>query len=55
MFQHYREILRQLAVSNLPIYTSISNAAFRNTVYNLKLFHIGFMLLKSQCSKSLKH
>jgi len=34
MFRHYRVILRQLVINNLPSYTSISNAAVGNTVYN---------------------
>jgi len=53
MFRHYRVILRELLINTLPSYTSISNAAVGNTIYNLKLFHIGFMLFKSQCLKSL--
>jgi len=32
MFRHYR--VRQLVVSTLPRYTSISNAAVGNTVYS---------------------
>ena len=32
----------------------MSNAAVGNTVYNLKLFHVGFMLLKSQYYKIFK-
>jgi hypothetical protein len=32
MFRHYRVILRQLVINTLPSYTSISNAAFGNTV-----------------------
>jgi hypothetical protein len=27
MFQHYRFILKELVINNLPSYTSISNAA----------------------------
>jgi predicted transcriptional regulator len=34
MFRHYRVILRELVINTLPRYTSISNAAVRNTVYN---------------------
>jgi len=34
MFRHYRVILRQLVINNLPRYTSISNAAVGNTIYN---------------------
>jgi hypothetical protein len=34
---------------------SMSNADVGNTIYNLKLFHIGFMLLKYQCLKTLKY
>jgi len=36
MFRHYRVILRQLVISTLPSYTSISNAAVCNTIYNFK-------------------
>jgi len=55
MFRHYPVILRQLVVSTLPSYTIISNAAVGNTVYNLNLFHIRFLLFKSQRLKSLKY
>jgi len=34
MFCHYRVILRELVINALPSYTSISNAAVGNTVYN---------------------
>jgi len=34
MFRHYRVILRQPVINTLPSYTSISNAAVGNTVYN---------------------
>jgi len=34
MFRHYRVILRQLVNNTLPSYTSISNAAVGNTIYN---------------------
>jgi len=34
LFRHYRVILRELVISILPSYTSISNAAVGNTVYN---------------------
>jgi hypothetical protein len=34
MFRHYRVILRELVINTLPSYTSISNAAVGNTVYN---------------------
>ena len=34
MFRHYRVILRQLVINTLSSYTSISNAAVGNTVYN---------------------
>jgi len=34
MFRHYRVILRELVISTLPSYTSISSAAVGNTVYN---------------------
>jgi hypothetical protein len=47
MFRNYRVILRQPVTNTLPSYISMSNAAVGNTIYNLKLFHIGFVLLKS--------
>ena len=53
MFRYYYVILRGLVINTLPSYVSISNAASANTIYNLKLFLITFMLLKSQCLKSL--
>ena len=34
MFRHYRVILRELVNNTLPSYTSISNAAVANRVYN---------------------
>jgi len=34
MFRHYRVILRELVINTLPSYTSISNAAVGNAVYN---------------------
>jgi hypothetical protein len=34
MFWHYRVILRELVINTLPSYTSISNAAVGNTVFN---------------------
>ena len=34
MFRHYPVILRQPVINTLPSYTSISNAAVGNTVYN---------------------
>jgi len=34
MFRHYRAILRELVNNTLPSYTSISNAAVGNTIYN---------------------
>jgi len=34
MFRHYRIILRELVINKLPSYTSISNAAVGNTIYN---------------------
>jgi len=37
MFRHYRVILRELAINTLPSYTSISNAAVGNTIYNLDI------------------
>ena len=34
MFRHYRVILTELVINTLLIYTSISNAAVGNTIYN---------------------
>ena len=34
MFRHYHVILREPVINNLPSYTSISNAAVGNTIYN---------------------
>jgi hypothetical protein len=34
MFRHYRVILRALVINTLPSYTSISNAAVGNIIYN---------------------
>ena len=34
MFRHYSVILRQFVINTLPSYTSISNAAVGNTIYN---------------------
>jgi hypothetical protein len=34
MFRHYHIILRELVINTLPSYTSISNAAVGNTIYN---------------------
>jgi len=34
MFRHYRVILMELVINTLPSYTSISNVAVGNTVYN---------------------
>ena len=34
MFRHYRVILRELVINTLPSYTSITNAAVGDTVYN---------------------
>jgi len=34
MFRHYRVIIRELVINTLPSYTSISNAAVGNTIYN---------------------
>jgi len=48
MFRHYCVMLREFIVSTLLSYTSMLNAIIGNTIYNLKLFHIGFMLLKYQ-------
>jgi hypothetical protein len=55
LFRHFLAILRQFVVSTLSSHTSMSNAAVGNRIYNLILFHMGFMLLKSHCLKSLKY
>jgi hypothetical protein len=34
MFRHYRVILRELVINSLPSYTSISDAAVGNPIYN---------------------
>ena len=34
MFRPYRVILRELVINTLPSYTSISNAAVGNTIYD---------------------
>jgi len=34
MFRHYPVILRQPVINTLPSYTSISNSAIGNTIYN---------------------
>jgi len=39
MFRHYRVILRELVINNLSIYTSISNTAVGNTIYNYDVSH----------------
>ena len=39
MLQHYRVIVRELLINVLPSYTSISNAAVGNTVYNYDVSH----------------
>ena len=39
MFRHCRVILRQPVINTLPSYTSISNAAVDNTVYNYAVSH----------------
>jgi hypothetical protein len=39
MFRRYRAILKQLVINTLPSYTSISNAAVGNTVYNEDYSH----------------
>jgi len=43
MFRHYRVTLRELVINTLPSYTSISNAAVGNTIYN---YYILIKLLK---------
>jgi hypothetical protein len=39
MFRHYRVFLRELVINTLPSYTSISNAAVGNTIYNEDVSH----------------
>ena len=39
MFRHYRVILREPVINILPCYTSISNAAVGNTIYNSDVSH----------------
>ena len=39
MFRHYCVILREFGINALPSYTSISNAAIGNTVYNQDVSH----------------
>jgi hypothetical protein len=34
MFRHYRVILRELVINTLPSYTTVSNAAVGNIIYN---------------------
>ena len=49
MFRHYRVILRELVINTLPSYTSISNAAVANTVYNKDVSHRFY----ATCTKSM--
>jgi len=42
MFRHYRVILRELVINNLPSYTSISDAAV-DIKFTIKMFPMGFM------------
>jgi len=39
MFLQYSVILRELVINNLPSYTSTSNAAAGNIIYNLDVSH----------------
>jgi len=39
MFWHYHIILRQLVINTLSSYTSISNTAVGNTIYNQDVSH----------------
>jgi len=39
MFRHYRVIYRELVINTLLRYTSISNAAVGNTIYNYDVSH----------------
>ena len=38
MFWHYRVILREAVINTLPSYTSTSNAAVGNTIYEFRCF-----------------
>jgi len=39
-FRHYCLIFRELVINTLPNYTSISNVAVRNVIYNLDVSHL---------------
>jgi hypothetical protein len=39
MFRYYLVIIRELVINTLTNYTSISNAAVGNTIYNLDVSH----------------
>jgi len=52
IFRHYYGILREFVINTLRSYVSIPNTTVGNAIYSLKLIHIGFVLLKSQCLKS---
>jgi len=45
MFRHYRVIFRELAVSALPSYTSMSDAVVGNIILKFKISHFFFLLL----------
>ena len=55
MFRHYRVILRELIVSTLLSYTSLSNAAVDNTIYNLKISHRFYASSQYICSNLIFH
>jgi len=42
MFRPYRVVLRELVINTLPSYTTISNAAVGNTIYNVKHLNYKF-------------
>ena len=52
MFRHYRIILRDPVINTLPSYTSISNPAVGNTIYNEDIsqrFHEVLILESLKC------
>jgi hypothetical protein len=60
MFRYYRVILRELVINTLSSYTSISNAAVGNTIYNYVGSHMfyassGTIVVENLTIKSLKH
>ena len=47
MFRHYCVILRELVTNTLQSYSSISNAAVGNTIYNSDVSHRFYVNFKS--------